>query len=198
MEGYKRSGGFGGDRGGNRGGGRSSFGGGRPSFGGGRPNFRSGGRDSDRKELFDAVCAECNKPCKVPFRPTGDKPVYCSDCFRTKQDSAPRGDYEGRENRNSSQSFPKKDFTPSAPAKSQMDDKKIDDIKKQLESLTTKLDKIIQIVSGEKIVSPAVVKPVEKKADVVSLKTVVNKAISNDKKTTKKVVSKKKPVSKKK
>lgn len=22
------------------------------------------------------------KPCKVPFQPSGNRPIYCSDCFR--------------------------------------------------------------------------------------------------------------------
>lgn len=33
------------------------------------------------RELFDVVCSECGTDTKVPFRPTGDKPVYCRDCF---------------------------------------------------------------------------------------------------------------------
>lgn len=37
------------------------------------------------RQMFDAVCAECGKPCKVPFEPRTDRPVYCSDCFRNKQ-----------------------------------------------------------------------------------------------------------------
>jgi CxxC-x17-CxxC domain-containing protein len=36
----------------------------------------------DRREMFPAVCAECGKDTEVPFRPRGDKPVYCSDCYR--------------------------------------------------------------------------------------------------------------------
>lgn len=34
-----------------------------------------------QRELFDAVCAKCGKPAKIPFQPTSDRPVYCSDCF---------------------------------------------------------------------------------------------------------------------
>lgn len=34
------------------------------------------------RPMFDAVCSECGKPCKVPFEPRGDRPIYCSDCFR--------------------------------------------------------------------------------------------------------------------
>ena len=33
------------------------------------------------REMHPAVCAECGKDTMVPFRPRGDKPVYCSDCF---------------------------------------------------------------------------------------------------------------------
>lgn len=33
------------------------------------------------RQMFDAVCAECGRPCKVPFEPRNDRPVYCSDCF---------------------------------------------------------------------------------------------------------------------
>ena len=33
------------------------------------------------REMFEAVCANCGKTASVPFRPSGSKPVYCSDCF---------------------------------------------------------------------------------------------------------------------
>jgi len=31
--------------------------------------------------MYDAICANCGKPCKVPFEPREDRPVYCSECF---------------------------------------------------------------------------------------------------------------------
>ena len=34
-----------------------------------------------QREMYDAVCANCGKPCKVPFKPTEGRPVYCSECF---------------------------------------------------------------------------------------------------------------------
>jgi CxxC-x17-CxxC domain-containing protein len=40
--------------------------------------------------MHRATCAECGAECEVPFRPTGGKPVYCSNCFSNKEDSAPR------------------------------------------------------------------------------------------------------------
>jgi len=39
------------------------------------------GENRAAREMFDAVCAECGKETKVPFRPRLDKPVYCSECF---------------------------------------------------------------------------------------------------------------------
>jgi CxxC-x17-CxxC domain-containing protein len=43
---------------------------------------RSGGYSSGRREMFPAKCAECGKDTQVPFQPRGDRPVYCSDCYR--------------------------------------------------------------------------------------------------------------------
>ncbi len=37
------------------------------------------------REMFDAVCAECGKECKVPFNPTAGKAVYCSECFAARR-----------------------------------------------------------------------------------------------------------------
>jgi len=39
------------------------------------------------KQMFKAVCAECDSDCEVPFRPTGDKPIYCSECFSNQGNS---------------------------------------------------------------------------------------------------------------
>ena len=86
-------GGFGGRSGGSR------FGGGRPGGRGGFGGGRSGGGRFERKplEMHDATCDKCGKECQVPFRPSGDKPVLCSDCFRKSEGSrsfsprSPRG-----------------------------------------------------------------------------------------------------------
>ncbi len=42
----------------------------------------TGGSGAGTRKMYDAVCAECGKACKVPFEPRSDRPVYCSDCFR--------------------------------------------------------------------------------------------------------------------
>jgi CxxC-x17-CxxC domain-containing protein len=55
----------------------------RRSMGGGSYG-NGGGFSASRgpREMFDATCARCGTETQVPFRPTGARPVYCSDCFR--------------------------------------------------------------------------------------------------------------------
>ena len=53
-----------------------------------------GGYGGGQREMFSATCGSCGKEARVPFQPRGDKPVYCSDCFRSQQ-----GSYSGGSNR---------------------------------------------------------------------------------------------------
>ena len=57
------------------------------SYGGG--SYGSGGYG--QRELFSATCSACGKEARVPFQPTGSKPVYCSDCFRSQQGASSYG-----------------------------------------------------------------------------------------------------------
>lgn len=50
----------------------------------GKKRFGSGDRDRGRPQMHDAVCSECGRKCQVPFVPTNDKPVYCSECFTNR------------------------------------------------------------------------------------------------------------------
>ena len=72
-----------------------------------RSSFRDSprfGRDSDERREFrkpelqmhTATCARCGNRCEVPFRPSGSKPVYCSDCFRKNDNFEPKGNFEPR------------------------------------------------------------------------------------------------------
>ena len=54
----------------------------RSEFGGG---FERRGPGSFEKEMFTVTCAKCGERCEVPFKPRGDKPVFCSDCFRKNE-----------------------------------------------------------------------------------------------------------------
>lgn len=44
-----------------------------------------------QREMHKAVCADCKKACEVPFKPSGDRPVYCKDCFSKRKNGASHG-----------------------------------------------------------------------------------------------------------
>lgn len=102
----------------NKQGSRSSFGGG--SFG--RRSFRDGGR---KRNMHQAVCSQCGKDCEVPFEPTGNKPVYCSNCFEKHGGGGDSRRFHDRGPRR--QNF--------------------DNDNSQLESINRKLDKILDMLS---------------------------------------------------
>lgn len=56
----------------------------RKASGGNRGGGNRGGGSSDR-QMHDAVCASCNQPTQVPFKPSGDRPVYCRDCYSSQR-----------------------------------------------------------------------------------------------------------------
>ena len=41
--------------------------------------------DSRPRGMYDAICAECGEPTKIPFIPKNDRPVYCSECFQARR-----------------------------------------------------------------------------------------------------------------
>jgi CxxC-x17-CxxC domain-containing protein len=42
-------------------------------------------RQEANRQLYDAVCSNCGVPTRVPFKPTGKKPIYCRDCMTTNR-----------------------------------------------------------------------------------------------------------------
>lgn len=165
-------------RGGNRGGGfRGGNGGG----------FRGGSRGGDRGPvtMHKAVCDECHNNCEVPFRPSGDKPIYCNDCFSGKRGNDDRGS-----RRDFSDRGPKKEFNDrpaplfsKAPVASSNDD-----TKKQLSEMNSKLDRLLTAI--EKMSQPkAIQAPVVKQSPVVA-KVEVKKVAPIAKVVAKKVVAK--------
>ena len=44
-------------------------------------NGGRGNSNYQQREMHDATCASCGVETQVPFRPSGDRPVYCRDCF---------------------------------------------------------------------------------------------------------------------
>lgn len=37
--------------------------------------------DQMGRQLYDVTCAKCGKPAQVPFKPSGDRPVFCKECY---------------------------------------------------------------------------------------------------------------------
>jgi len=43
------------------------------------------GTDQQGRQLYSVKCANCGKQTEVPFKPSGDRPVYCRDCYMQKK-----------------------------------------------------------------------------------------------------------------
>ncbi|MCL5795229.1 MAG: hypothetical protein M1338_02635 [Patescibacteria group bacterium] len=137
---------------------------------GGRDNRKFNDRKSGRSSMHQAICSDCGRECEVPFRPTGDRPVFCSSCFEKHGNTNPA--------RSGGKNFQKSNFNDKKMFKAVCDkcgrecevpfrpsgDKPVfcnscfdkgsntgnkgpDQIKQQLESLNNKLDKILQILT---------------------------------------------------
>ena len=47
----------------------------------------SAGVDQQGRQLYNVKCSNCGKDTQVPFKPSGDRPVYCRDCYMQKKNS---------------------------------------------------------------------------------------------------------------
>lgn len=161
---------------------KPSFGGKGGFKGGDRGGFK-GSRDGERREvtMHKATCSTCSKPCEVPFRPDGSKPVLCSECFGKNRSD----DRNGVERRGGfSNDRPKRDFD--APRPPRAPSPEIVALQQQVASLEATVNEILSLIKSTQT-------SVEKENEVViPKKSVAKKAV---KKVAKKVVKK---VSKKK
>lgn len=152
-------------QGGYRDGGGNS--GGRPSFGRDKKfgNKFGGSRDGGDRgrgpmQLYPATCSECRKPCEVPFRPTGERPVYCRECFG-KQPHVPGRNSNGMDRpgggyqREARPAYERP--APAAPASNVG----IESLTRQLVALESKVNRILEILN-QKPVAPAVPSPLVK------------------------------------
>ncbi len=183
-------GGFGGGR---------SFGGDRGGFGGGHGGRDSGGRGGfgggrarEDREMHSATCAKCGKSCQVPFRPTGDKPVYCSDCFKNKDGGmSPRRD-EGR-------SFERSE-RPSFNSRPSFENKGADN-REEFRAINDKLEKIMKLLTKDMPAptpAPKADKPEVKAMKVAAVvEEAIGKKITKKKETVKEVAKPKKTAKKK-
>lgn len=173
-------------RGGDRGG-RGGFGGGdRGGRGGDRGGFRGG--DRGPVTMHRAVCGDCGNNCEVPFRPNGDRPVLCNDCFGGKRDGGDRGgrkDFGSRE--------PKRDFNDRPSASFSKPTQDTSDLKKQLSEMNTKIERLVNMFEKFTKSVPQgepVIKVKEEKVKTPGLKTVIKKAVAAETPVKKAVVKK--------
>lgn len=60
-------------------------------------NKRKQDNNSRERNFTKVICSDCKKECEVPFRPSGDRPVYCRDCFsKRKDDTSFKGKHDNR------------------------------------------------------------------------------------------------------
>lgn len=39
----------------------------------------------NEREMYPARCSSCGKITTLPFQPSGDRPVYCRDCYQQQR-----------------------------------------------------------------------------------------------------------------
>jgi len=47
----------------------------------------SAGVDQQGRQLYNVKCSNCGRDTQVPFKPSGDRPVYCRDCYMQKKNA---------------------------------------------------------------------------------------------------------------
>lgn len=112
---------------------------------------------------YRAICSSCHQHCEVPFKPDANKPVFCDKCFQAARVTS-NNDYVKRKDK---MIFDKddssKDFvsTYSSEVVATPTDAKIIELKREINSVNAKLDKVIDILNK---LSP---KKIEKKDDTI-------------------------------
>jgi CxxC-x17-CxxC domain-containing protein len=131
----------------------------------GRRDF--GNRDGARPMLHKTICSKCGKECEVPFRPTGNRPVYCKECFQTIRPEATRPDNNFSRRPNFENRGDQVNRSAQQPQ-----------YEEQLEALSAKLDKILRILES-KVVAPA--NSIIKKVKIPKAKKTIKKSTSSKK-----------------
>jgi CxxC-x17-CxxC domain-containing protein len=113
--------------------------------------------------MHKATCSTCSKPCEVPFRPDGSKPVLCSECFgKNRSDDRNGVERRGFSNDRPQRAPERKFDAPAAPRGPSPDIKALE---RQVATLEAKLNEVLYILKGsspakkvaktEKVVIPA-------------------------------------------
>jgi CxxC-x17-CxxC domain-containing protein len=55
------------------------------SYSGSSYGQSSSGYSSGPRTMHPATCSACGKQTEVPFEPSGNKPVYCRECYQSRR-----------------------------------------------------------------------------------------------------------------
>lgn len=104
-----------------------------------RNDRHDGGRSGGAKPMFSATCATCGKPCEVPFRPDGSRPIYCREHFSSKlSNPSSAGSFQPRH-----QTHSRPRYQAPAPVRTETPDPRIDELKRMIEKLSAKIDQAL-------------------------------------------------------
>lgn len=133
----------------------------RPAGGG-----RSFNRNSRDREMFRTTCSNCGNECEVPFKPNGSKPVFCSECFdRNGGEQRRSNDRDYSAPRRPSFERPQSFQRPSYNDRPQENSRPQQNNNAQFAELSSKLDRIITLLTPKPAVQTEESAPVvEKKA----------------------------------
>ncbi len=159
----------------------------KPSFGG--KSFNKGGDfkkksfGGDRGEVVmsKATCSECSNVCEVPFKPNGERPVFCSNCFMSKRDGTFNNDRDERKgNVREISRRDSRDEKPTYSVPTNNNSAEVAEMKKQITNLNIKIDSLANAFDkfiSEKASTVPTAKKVEEVKVVVAAKKVTAKKV---------------------
>jgi CxxC-x17-CxxC domain-containing protein len=141
----------------------------------GKPRF-----NRERTEMFSATCANCGKQCEVPFRPTGNKPVLCRECFQNNRGADSQRSFD-RPRFNNDDSRGRRAESPNYNA--------------QFEALNAKMDTILELLTPKTVsIAPMESEISEEAIDEIVEEVQEEKKNAKEKKTKKdKILTAKSP-----
>lgn len=123
-------------------------------------------QDRGKRMMHKTTCAQCGKQCEVPFKPTEGRLIFCNTCFEARKSNAHVNNFRNTSRRGG-------------------DDGMHYEIKRQLDELNTKIDRILNAIEIQKNVNQTF-------ASANPQKTSKKSALDKAKKTVKKISKKKK------
>ncbi len=94
--------------------------------------------------IYKTICDTCRKPCEVPFKPNGKKPVFCDTCFGKTRESS-TSSFSKRKDKTVFET-PENVIIPTyTKHESSSTDLRIAELKRELTSANAKLDKLIDL-----------------------------------------------------